>query len=179
MLRPHPPNAFWTFVVPAPLHLPCRHWSLTIKISIQNRPNVITPSSWLAERCCGIGVQMAQTMLNISLMLCASHMFFFFVCVPLSLYFCISLSLPPSLSISLPLFSLPLFLCMPLSISLNCLTARGIQKAGEVDWAQSSRAAVSEFNVSCMFKHAACCLKLQRMPNSIPTLSKIAVGRLQ
>ena len=117
MLRPHPPNAFWTFVVPAPLHLPCRHWSLTIKISIQNRPNAITPSSWLAERCCGIRVQMAQTKLNISLMLCASHMFFCVcVCVPLSLSISVSLSLslylPPSLSISLPLFSLPLFVCM-------------------------------------------------------------------
>lgn len=147
---------------------------MTIKISIQNRPNAITPSSWLAERCCGIRVQMAQTKLNISLMLCASHMFFFCVCVcaSLTLYFCISLSL--SLSPSLPLNLSPSLLSPSV-----CLYARGIQKAGEVDWAQSSRAAVSEFNVSCMFKHAACCLKLQRMPNSIPTLSKIAVGRLQ
>ena len=105
-------------------------------------------------------------------------MFFFLcVCVPLSLYFCISLS--PSLPLNLSPSLLSPSVCLYATLNISQLSyCEGIQKAGEVDWAQSSRAAVSEFNVSCMFKHAACCLKLQRMPNSIPTLSKIAVGRL-
>ena len=45
--------------------------------------------------------------------------------------------------------------------------------AGEVDWAHRSRAAVSEFDVSSMFKHAECCLRLQRMPKAFKNYPKL------
>ena len=146
---------------------------------------------------------MAQTMLNISLMLCRFSHGVVLCCVVLCcVVLCcvglgwvglgwVGLGCVPLRCVALRCFagrggagvhvyiyislslSLPLSVCMPLSIVI----LRGDSEGwlSEVDWDQS-RAAMSEF---CMFKHAACCLKLHRMPNSIPKSTEIAVGRLQ